>query len=137
MMLLVALVVPWTSKAQDLVDYDFSTGTDASRWITLSNSATSIWTTYQDDVASSLYNIGFSFPFGMATYTQFSVNSNGNFRLGSTVIASSYYSTPFSSTNVTQNTPKIVGIGRDLGTGSNGYVKYQLTGTAPERVLVC
>ena len=135
--LFAALLLPWTTNAQvTLADYTFSTGTDATMWISTSN-WTNIWTTYHDDEASSLYNLGISFPFGDETYTQFSVSSNGLFKLGSPAANSGTTAGQFTSSYYTTSLPKICGIARDLGTGSNGYVRYALTGTAPNRVFVC
>src|SRR5207244_736647 len=42
----------------------------------------------QDDIASAVTAIGFSFVFNGTTYTSFSVSSNGLMRLGSTVVSS-------------------------------------------------
>ncbi|MBP5327120.1 MAG: fibronectin type III domain-containing protein, partial [Bacteroidales bacterium] len=138
MLLIVALCVPWVTQAQDLSDYEFRTGVDNSAWITLSNPTTLLGDgTYVDDSpASSITNIGFNFPFGDGSYSQFWVNANGMFSMAPSTtttttagqFTSSYYSTAL---------PKIIGIARDMSTGSNGYIKYQLMGTAPERVLVC
>ena len=138
MLLIAALCVPWVTQAQELSDYEFRTGVDNSAWITLSNPTTLLGDgTYVDDSpASSITNIGFNFPFGDGSYSQFWVNANGMFSFSSSTtttttagqFTSSYYSTAL---------PKISGIARDMSTGSNGYIKYQLMGTAPERVLVC
>ena len=135
LMLIAALVVPWASRAQDLSEYTFETGVDANKWITLSSSATQLLGTSQDDAASSITNIGFTFPFGDDSYTRFWVSSNGILSFNSTTsttttagqFTSSYYNTA---------QPKICGVAKDLGTCSDGYIKYELTGTAPNRVLV-
>ena len=84
-MLVATLCVAWATNAQNLGDYRFSTGTDASKWITLTSNTNLLGTGNADGRASSLQNIGFTFPFGEGSYTQFSVNSDGNLRLGSTV----------------------------------------------------
>ena len=137
LLLLLALVVPWAAMAQDLADYTFSTGTDNTQWITLSSSATELIASGQDDKASSLTNIGFTsaFPFGDGTYTKFWANSNGIFSFNSTTTTS--YDNQFSQGNLSSNLPKICGITKDMSTGNNGYVKYELTGTAPNRIMVC
>ena len=36
-MMLMAMFSPWALNAQDLADYTYTTGVDASRWITLDN----------------------------------------------------------------------------------------------------
>ncbi|MBP5541806.1 MAG: fibronectin type III domain-containing protein, partial [Bacteroidales bacterium] len=136
LLLIAALLVPWSTQAQMLSDYTFSTGVDATKWITLT-SPTTIFSTGVDDNASSLYNIGFSFPFGDDSYTQFSVSSNGIFKLGSPAASSSTTAGQFNSSNYTTSLPKICGVAKDIGTAGTGYVRYQLTGTAPNRVLVC
>jgi len=135
-LVLIMSVITLQLSAQGLGEYVFSTGTDASKWIALTN-PTSITTIYGDDTPFPLCDIGFSFVFGGESYTQFSTNTNGNFRLGTPMTTGSYYSTPFGATNANYNNPKIVGVGRDMGTGTNGYIKYELTGYAPNRVLVC
>ena len=135
-MLLMAFMAPWAVKGQDLTDYTFSTGTDENQWITLTDGATTLLANAKDDDASSKTNIGFTFPFGSGSYTQFWVNSNGVFSFSSST-SSSGSSGQFSSSYVSTAQPKICGIAKDLTTGSDGYVKSELTGTAPNRVLVC
>lgn len=122
--------------AQNLSQYGFTMGVDGGQWIPLT-SPTTLLGAGCDDEASGLANIGFSFVMGSTPYTQFSVNSNGNFRLGGSATTASNYSTPFNSTNANANNPKIVGVGRDISTNGSGYVKYQVFGTAPNRILVC
>ena len=112
-MLVAALCVAWATNAQNLAEYRFSTGTDASKWITLTTDTNLLGTGYVDSRASSLLNIGFAFPYGDSSYTQFSVNSDGNLRLGSTVTGTGNYTTPFSSTNSNSNGPKINFFGCD------------------------
>ena len=124
LMLLAALMVPWASKAQFLVDYSFSTGTDATKWITVPSSIPSLITPGAGDYGvSSVVNIGFTFPFGMGNFTQFSVNSDGNLRFGSTVTGTSNYTTPFSSSNASVNAPKINPMGCDGYLTDSGYVR--------------
>jgi hypothetical protein len=81
-----------------------------------------------DDGNSAATNIGFDFVYNGTTFTQFVANSNGHIRLGGVMATSNYY--PISSTT---NTNAISVIGRDGRTG--GAVVYELTGTAPNRVL--
>ena len=136
LLLVAALYAPTQMMGQvPLSMYNFTTGVDNTKWMTLT-SPTQMLGPNNDDAASSLYNIGFSFTFGESEYTKFSANSNGNVRLGNTVISSGAYTTPFGSSYYTNNLPKIIGFGRDCGTGSGGYVKYQLFGSAPNRTLV-
>ena len=124
MLLIAALCVPWATQAQDLVDYTFTTGTDASMWVDMSSATQILTPSGNDGLASSVQNIGFSFPFGDGVYTQYSVNTDGNLRLGGTVTGTSSYSTPFSSSNANANSPKINAFGCDgYGVANSHYVK--------------
>ena len=95
-----ALILPCATQAQSLLDYTFSTGTDATAWVTLSSSATEVSSIYDDDQGSSLINIGFTFQFCGTNYTQWSCNSNGRVRLGSTAV-SNYWANPFTTSSLT------------------------------------
>ena len=110
--LVAALCVGWAANAQSLADYTYATGVDATRWVTITDSTNLLGTGNADGRASSLQDIGFTFPFGEDVYTQFSVNSDGNLRLGSTVTGTSAYTTPF-NTNANSNNPKINFLGCD------------------------
>ena len=131
-LLIFAALFPWAAKAQTLADYTFSTGTDASKWVTLTSSATQLLTytsSFVDSKASAVTDIGFPFPFGENVYTQFSVNTDGNLRLGSSVTSTNAYSTPFSSSNSNSNNPKINAFGCDGALNvSDHYVKSELIG---------
>ena len=134
-----AAMLATNAKAQcpppssDITQYTFSTGVGTSSdWITPTSQTT--YLTTQDDAASSVYNLGFTFTFEGAAYTQFSVNSNGCLRLGPTVISSSG-STQFSSGNQTSNYPGIIACGKDLKTTANG-IKYGIYGSSPNRIGV-
>ena len=130
-MMLMAMFSPLALNAQDLADYTYTTGVDASRWITLDNPQTALSSGHDDD-ASNLLTMGtdFSFHFGNGTYTQFWVNSNGMFSFSTEPLGIDRF---WSDARF----PKICGISADLKTGDEGYINYQLTGTAPNRVFVC
>ena len=119
--LVAAFALPWAANAQSLSEYTFATGISTSHWVTLT-SYTDLCPTAPssgDSWASPVQSIGFSFPFGEeATYTQFSVNSDGNLRLGSTATGTGSYTSPFSSSNANSNSPKINFFGCD------GYLVY-------------
>ena len=138
LLLAAMLALAWTAQGQNAEDYRLDTGVDSTAWITLSASATHIEDIEgEDDAASSLINIGFPFFFAGQNYTQFSCNSNGRVRLGS--ICSYYWLTPFTTlTDATYNDlPFITAFGMDNTLGSStSHVKYELVGTAPERILV-
>lgn len=97
----------------------------------MSSGTTQLVSSGNDDVASSLTNIGFNFLFNCVNYTQFSVNSNGLMALG--IGVSTEYSNQLTSAS---NNPKITAYWDDLATGSNGKVHYKLFGSAPNRYLV-
>ena len=139
LVLLMLLTMGISGFAQTLSDYVMSTGTDASRWETLSSPTTILelgTATSGDGRASSVINIGFTFNFGGTDYTQFSVNSDGNLRFGSTVTGTANYSTPFSTSNANINNPKINMLGCDGFITDSGYVHHEVIGTAPDRVCV-
>ena len=129
-MMLMAMFSPLALNAQGTFG-TFTTGEDDSRWITLDDPQTAMYSGL-DEVASDLLTMGsgFSFPFGNGLYTQFWVSSNGMF---------SFSTNPAENERLWSNScfPKICGISADLSTGDEGYINYQLTGTAPNRVFVC
>ena len=85
-----------------------------------------------DNVASAVTNIGFTFWLAGVPYTQFSVSENGLMKLGSAQISGTDVSNNMASATTL---PKIAPYWDDLATGTNGSVTYQLTGTAPSRIL--
>jgi len=125
--------------AQSLSNYIMTTGTDATKWETLSSPTTILelgTSTSGDSKASAVTNIGFTFNFAGTDYTQFSVNSDGNLRFGSTVTGTANYSTPFSSSNANINNPKINILGCDGYITDSGHVYHEVIGTAPNRICV-
>ena len=132
---LMLLMMGISGFAQNLSDYVMTTGTDETRWIPLTTTTNLISGT-GDSKASAVTDIGFTFNFAGTDYTQFSVNSDGNLRLGGTVTGTSYYTTPFSSTNANNNNPKINMMGCDGYITDSGYVYKEVIGTAPDRVCV-
>ena len=143
-MLVALMIVPFASQAQ-VGTYLFSTGVDNTHWYTLTSDSTMLldalsFTTSTtastgDSKRTDVANIGFTFNFGGVDYTQFSANSDGTVRLGSTQIVTSGYSSPF-GTNASSNTPKICGLGCDGCMVAGDYIAYQLFGTEGNRVAV-
>ena len=137
-----AVIGDWPAYWPATLDkYTFSTGTDGSKWRTLTNNATTLTSANAegDNVATEVNDIGFIFTFGTGNYTQFSANSDGNLRLGSTVTTTYNYTSPFSSSNASVNAPKINFFGCDgfLPSAQNGgYIKKEVFGSAPNRVCV-
>jgi hypothetical protein len=85
-----------------------------------------------DDAPSAVQNIGFTFRFDNVDYTQYSVSPDGFIKLGSSAASSQFSNFTTSSINI----PKVFPYWDDVATGSNGYVKANLIGTAPNRTLV-
>ena len=137
--LVAILFAPWAMRGQFLETCAFNTGVDTSRWIQLS-SPSYVWSSYTDDSYSNTLNLGFTFTIDGVPYTTFSVSSNGIFNLGGGAVGTTVGG-QFTSSYYTTSLPKICGIARDLGTGYNGHVRYQLVDPDPnvdsDRVFVC
>ncbi len=85
---------------------------------------------YRTNVASPITNIGFTFYYMSTAYTQFSINCNGQMRLGGTVITGTTYSTPPFSIAL------LAPINGLNSIQASGKVHYKVTGTAPNRILI-
>lgn len=127
--LIVALLFFQGINAQNATNYVFSTTTGAT--LDPMTGATSIIGAGIDDGASAVTNIGFPFMYENTAYTQFSVSSNGLIRLGGTAVSTTF--TNGIATNA--DNPKIMPMWDDICTGTGGWVKYVVTGTAPNRIL--
>jgi len=118
-------------SAQSVADYATTFSTTGS--LASMSGSTDIFATgtYRDDVASVTTNFpsDFAFVFMGARYTQFSVNSNGQMRLGSTAIAGGS-TTPAASNAI------LAPMGGDNHLLATGRVHFVLLGTAPNRQLV-
>ena len=131
------LAVPFISQAQLGDTYLFATGVDNSKWYTLTSDQVVLKEgSGNDSYATDVTNIGFTFVLDGTSYTQFSANSDGTLRFGSTKIGTGSYSTPFSASNANTNAPKVCAFGCDGYLATGDYIKYQLFGTAGNRVLV-
>lgn len=119
-----------TAVGQILENYRFETGT-TNTWY---SADTELIAAGKDDAVSAVTDIGFTFYYDGVEYTQFSVNSNGILRLGSTLVGTNY-NNHFGS-NLSVNNPKIVGVGRDMSTGAAGYVKTGSVGTQNNLIRV-
>ena len=132
-----AVALPLNVQAQMLGDYTFSTGQDSTLWVDMSSATQILAPGTGDYGVGTVQDIGFVFPFGEDVYSQYSVNADGNLKLGSTVTGTSYYSTPFSTSNANQNNPKINAFGCD-GYGSTAhYVKALLVNNDMLSVEFC
>lgn len=126
MLLLAAtLVTPFVTRGQSLEYYTFTTGTDTTLWIDIPSTDTSLITPGAGDYGvSSVQSLGFGFSLGEEVFSQFSVNADGNLRLGSIRTSTSGYTNPFNSSNANSNTPKINFFGCDGFCSNDHYVRY-------------
>lgn len=86
--------------------------------------------TYKENVASTVTSIDFDFVFMGSMYNQFSINSNGQMRLGSTAIQSS------GVFGAASNSPYIIPFSHNNAILSTGKVHYKVIGSAPSRKLI-
>jgi hypothetical protein len=93
----------------------------------LGGTATTLMSGYNDDVASALTNIGFTFTFNGTTFTQFSACSNGFIRLGALADVASAPYTPLSSNTAHSNVISAVGMDGNLNL-TGGSIKYENSG---------
>ena len=113
-------------------NYAFTTATNASL-TDMSTGTTQLVAADQDDTASSATNIGFDFYFQGTRFTQFSANSNGLLRLGSTAVQGASPYKPLAQASI----PLITAYGADQRTlASTGKVHFKVIGSAPNRTLV-
>jgi hypothetical protein len=119
------------SDLADSNSYVFATTTTGSL-TDMSSGTTQLLAANIDDTASALTNIGFDFYYMGARFTQFSINDNGNLRLGATSQTSTPYH-PLAQAGI----PIITAYGGDQRThAGDGKVHYKVIGSAPNRTLV-
>lgn len=133
--LLAALLFSGTLWGQSTANYTFAVATDGSLEDMSSGTTVLLTTsTVSGDFASPLADIGFPFVFMGTPYTQFSVNSNGLMRLGSSAVSSAF------SNNLTTagNMPHLTAFWDDLNNVNTftSIVHYKVTGVTPNRILV-
>lgn len=131
MVVVAASLVMNVVHAQTVANYSTTFSTTGSLMSMTGSTDLLATGTYRDDVASSVTSFpgGFSFVYMGTSYTQFSVNSNGQLRFGSNAISGSN-ATPASSNAL------LAPMGGDNVTLSSGKVHFLLTGTAPNRQFV-
>lgn len=117
-------------EGQTANTYTFATGTGQA--LLNPTFGSSIVTTGCDDCASSVQNIGFTFVYEGNNYTQFSVSSNGLMRLGGTAVSTAYSN----DLDANANNPKIMPLWDDLNSSTDGGVRFGISGSAPNRILV-
>jgi hypothetical protein len=135
-MLLFALVFVFCSiLIADISEYyEFQAGTTTYTEIT----GTQVTAAMGDDVLSGAIDIGFTFTYGMNTYTQIKISSNGYVALGAPTTE-----TRSNALNSTTYVPVVAALWDDLHTGrvagttylQTSSVQYLLQGTAPNRTF--
>jgi len=131
LLFLFAITLYGVTSGQSLANYTFD-GTITNGSLTdMSSGTTSLLTAsvYHDD-ASAVTNIGFTFYFMGIPYTQFSINSNGQLRLGSSIITGTNYATPTASTTI------LAPMGGDNAVKATGRVVYKTTGISGSQVMI-
>ncbi len=135
----IAIIIAFTvmtTQAQNAANYTASSSNTASlaldinsNAIDMSTGTTQLVAASSDDAASAVTSLGFEFLFMGTPHTQFSVNSNGYLRFGSTVIVGT-------TRDFTAGFDLITPFGEDIMTHSSGKVHYKIVGTQPNRCLV-
>lgn len=87
-----------------------------------------------DDTPAAAIAIGFDFAFNGINYSNFSMSPDGFIWLtnGTAAAANQFTNSTASTTNI----PKIAAYWDDVATGTTGYGRYNLIGTAPNRIAV-
>lgn len=112
--------------------YNFSSSTGVAL-VTLSTGSVQVLNSGNDDTPMATpSNIGFTFNYNGVNYTQFTASPDGWVMLGGSIGSNEFTNNIISTANI----PKLYPYWDDLATGTNGYVKTQLIGTAPTRTLV-
>ncbi len=135
LLLILALVLSIWMMGQSTANYSFvSTATGSLTDMSSGTTDILVPTTVTDDFASAVTNIGFTFYFMGLPYTQYSVNSNGQMRLGSSVVGVAYLNSQATSIDL----PFLNAFWDDLDNASDltsSRVRYKLTGGAGNHIL--
>ncbi|MBR1799130.1 MAG: fibronectin type III domain-containing protein [Bacteroidales bacterium] len=136
--LIVAVLAPQTTmRAQTFgSSYTFTTGLDVSKWRPITGTPDGQMlgsVNEEDDWASDYIQIGFPFTFAGQVYTLWQYNTNGMFMLGDDTDIDDYTGYPVDDL---PNVPCITVVGFDGYFTYQSYCKWQVQGTAGNRVLV-
>jgi len=118
--------VCYTQSTNNYYMYRYNTGSLAD----ISTGSTLLLNGCHQNSASAVTNIGFDFWFMGERYTQFSVNSNGQMRLGSTAI------TIFGILQPHGGVSYLVPISGDNNIDNGGNVRYKVLGDPGHKILV-
>lgn len=102
----------------------------------LSVGSTQLIAANTDDAASALTSIGFDYWYDGTRYTQFSASGNGYIRMGVGINAPGTATDYTNSLGSANQVPAIAPYWDDIFIGTNGSVRYKLSGVAPNRKLV-
>ncbi|MCG2611374.1 T9SS type A sorting domain-containing protein [Flavobacterium sp. SM15] len=138
--MLLAVLFVQGSFGQSTANYAFTTNATSSlaldangNTVDMSSGTTQLVGAGLDAAASVVTNIGFNFVFMGTGFTQFSVNEDGQLKLGSVVVGTNSYGI----TGGTAAAPLLTALNADFRTGTTtGKIHYKLVGTAPNRTLV-
>lgn len=135
LLILFTTILMWNfAVGQSAENYSFNYATNGSLTDMSSGTTQLITSTGTSDIASSVTNIGFTFPFMGSNYSQFSVNNNGLLRLGNTIVGNTWNN----DLNTTSNLPLITAFWDDFNSSSTSNttkVHYKLTGSSPNQIL--
>ncbi|MCA6364913.1 MAG: hypothetical protein IM638_17915, partial [Bacteroidetes bacterium] len=124
---LILLFLGLTGLKAQVAPYCFTQSTATYSAIT---GGSVLGTIANDDDAFTALNIGFTFNFKGVNYTQFCVNTNGYLIMGPTENGASYNPISFANDDYV-----ISGLGTDLAAQTGSVLRYQTTGTSPNRIL--
>jgi hypothetical protein len=120
---------------QSIANYSLSSGTASlDPMVGASSVGGAIVNGYNDDNASAVNNIGFNFVFMGVCYSQFSVNSNGQLRLGATVVQGSNHASAAATTAII--CPMSGDNSSGISTPTVNPVTFKVSGSSGSRVLI-
>src|SRR5690349_16240362 len=111
-------------NAQLANTYIYTSSTGAS--LDPMTGATTIVAAGTDDAGSAVQTIGFTFNYEGTPYTQFSASPDGFLKLGTPAVVDQFTNAITSGTNI----PKLFPFWDDVATGTGGYVRFVVTGSA-------
>ncbi|WP_298305850.1 GEVED domain-containing protein, partial [Flavobacterium sp.] len=129
---LMVILLSGNSSWSQVSSYGFTATTGT--YTQVSAGATQLTAVQADSGISATQNIGFSFTYAGTAYTQFRMSSNGFISLNTT--AATLTANDLSTANAASR-PIIAPLWDDLDGAATGgsYAGYEVTGTAPNRVL--
>lgn len=121
-----------TGYGTGLVNTYAFTPTTGSALMPITIATTVVPSSVDDTPMAAPANIGFTFNYNGVNYTQFTASPDGWVMLGGAIGVNQFSNLVASTTNI----PKLYPYWDDLATGTTGYVRTSLIGTAPTRTFV-